>query len=138
MKSIVAGTFNVLHDGHKALIDRAFSIGDNVLICITSDKMASASRKNLNSYDVRKKSVEEYALTKSKPFSIVMIEDMYGPTELISKEDVLVVSEETLENGKKVVQKIKKDYDIDLKLSIIPIVKNKNGTKLSSSDFLKN
>lgn len=136
MKSIVAGTFNVLHSGHKALIDRAFSIADNVLICITSDEMSSPSRNFVNPYYLRKKAVEEYASTKSKGFSVVKIEDMYGPMDRVSEDDVLVVSEETLENGKKVVEKIKEKFDVELKLSIVPIVVKKDGIKLSSSDII--
>ena len=40
MKTAVAGTFNVIHDGHKALFARAFELGTEVCVGITSDAMA--------------------------------------------------------------------------------------------------
>ncbi len=40
----VAGTFDVLHDGHLALLRRAFEVGDEVVVGITSDEMASRNR----------------------------------------------------------------------------------------------
>ena len=40
--SAVAGTFDVLHEGHKALIRRAFEVGDKVFIGMTSDRMAAS------------------------------------------------------------------------------------------------
>ena len=39
-KAAVAGTFDILHDGHKALLSRAFEVGDTVVVGITSDRMA--------------------------------------------------------------------------------------------------
>lgn len=137
MKSIVAGTFNILHDGHKALIDRAFSVGDEVLICVTSDEMSSSSRRFVNPFYLRKKSVAEYAATKSKKFSVIQIDDMYGPLDAFSDGDVLVVSEETLDNGKKVAERIREKLNSELKLSVVPIVKKTDGTKLSSTDILE-
>ena len=41
----VAGTFDVLHDGHKALLKRAFEVGNRVYVGITSDRMASEGRE---------------------------------------------------------------------------------------------
>ncbi len=43
--SAVAGTFNVIHEGHMALLRRAFQLGDRVLIGITSDEMAAQGRE---------------------------------------------------------------------------------------------
>ena len=41
----VAGTFDVLHDGHRALLRRAFESGDRVVVGITTDRMASEGRR---------------------------------------------------------------------------------------------
>ena len=105
MISAAAGTFNILHEGHKALLDRAFEIGDEVFIGITSDRMASSSRDKLNTYYIREKAVRDYAASKKRPFSIFRIDDMYGPDEMMDRVDVLVVSEETLGNGEMVVRR---------------------------------
>ena len=51
MISAVAGTFNILHEGHKALLDRAFEVADQVRIGITSDRMASQGRDSYVSLD---------------------------------------------------------------------------------------
>ena len=135
MISAVAGTFNILHDGHKALLDRAFSIGDKVFIGITSDEMASSSRDFINSYYVREKAVREYAASKEKEFRIFPIDDVYGPDEMMDNVDVLVVSEETLSNGRKVAERAL-ERGRSIELSIVGIVKKDDGSKLSSTDII--
>ena len=135
MIAAVAGTFNILHEGHRALIDRAFSIGDEVYIGITSDAMASVSRRMLNSYYIREKAVKDYALTKNKAFRIFSIDDIYGPDEMMDHVDVLVVSEETLKNGEEVVRRAK-ERGRDMGLSVVGLVKKKDGSKLSSTDIV--
>ena len=136
MISAVAGTFNILHEGHKALLDRAFSIGDEVYIGITSDRMASSSRDFVNSYYIREKAVREYAVTKEKKFSIFSIDDIYGPDEMMDSVDVLVVSQETLANGEKNVRRAF-EKGRRMELSVVDIVKKKDGSKLSSTDVIK-
>ncbi len=135
MISAVAGTFNILHEGHKALLDRAFEIGDEVFIGITSDAMASSSRKKLNTFYIREKAVRDYAVTKKKPFSVFSIDDVYGPDEMMDRVDVLVVSEETLENGRKVVNRAS-ERGRKMELSVVSIVKKSDGGKLSSTDVM--
>ena len=136
MISAVAGTFNILHEGHKALIDRAFSLGDIVYIGITSDAMASKSRDSVNSYYIREKAVREYADAKKKCYRTFRIEDKYGPEEMMDAVDVLVVSEETLENGKEVIKRFSSDSKM-MELSVVSIVKKDDGSKLSSTDIVK-
>lgn len=133
MRAAVAGTFNVLHDGHKALIDRALELGDDVFIGITTDEMASGSRTFLNPYYIRSKAVREYVGSKGRECNIFEISDMYGPESLMNNIDVLVVSEETFENGKKVVQR----FGGKMQLSVVDIVKKTDGTKISSTDIVK-
>ena len=136
MISAAAGTFNILHEGHKSLLDRAFSLGDVVYIGITSDAMASKGRDSVNSYYVREKAVRDYADSKKKKYAIYRIEDKYGPAEMMDSVDVLVVSEETLENGKEVVRRFSTDRK-KMELSVVSIVKKDDGTKLSSTDIVK-
>ncbi len=136
MKVAVAGTFDVLHDGHKALFERAFSLSDDVIIGVTSDRMASLSRSRINPFYLRKKSISDYLISKNKTADIFEIDDMYGPKDRMCEVDVLVVSEETLENGREVVRWRSGFSDTPLELSAVKLVKRTDGEKLSSSDIM--
>ena len=89
----VAGTFNVLHEGHIALLKRAFSLSKDVCIGITSDRMASETRTRVNPYYIREKAVREYLKANNKEADIFCIDDMYGPEDIMADVDVLVVSD---------------------------------------------
>ncbi len=136
MIAAVAGTFNVLHDGHKALLERAFSLSDHVRIGITTDRMASAARTRINPYYLREKAVEEYLRSMNREAEIFPIDDMYGPKDRMIDVDVLVVSEETFDNGRKVVEWRSGISDKVLELSVVSLVKRKDGNKISSTDIM--
>lgn len=136
MIAAVAGTFNVLHDGHKALLERAFSLSDHVRIGITTDRMASAARTRINPYYLREKAVEEYLRSMNREAEIFPIDDMYGPKDRMADVDVLVVSEETFDNGRKVVEWRSGISDKVLELSVVSLVKRKDGNKISSTDIM--
>ena len=59
-KAAVAGTFDILHDGHKALLSRAFEVGDTVVVGITSDRMAGEGREVSVPLHLRKAELERY------------------------------------------------------------------------------
>ncbi len=136
MKAAVAGTFNVLHDGHKSLIDRVFDVGDEIFIGITTDRMSSSSRSITIPYYLREKAVREYASSKSKRFTIFPIEDMFGPKDLMSGIDILVVSEDKMDNGKKVQNWMKENFDKELELSVVPMKLKTDGSYICSTDIL--
>lgn len=137
MISAVAGTFNVLHKGHITLIDRAFDEGDEVFIGITSDEMASKGRDEILPFYMRRKAIEEYLASKGRDAFIFEINDIYGPAEIMDKVDILVVSEETVENGQKVQEWMESRSVPPLKLSVVKIVNNDKGNKLNARDVLK-
>ena len=41
----VAGTFDMLHKGHKALLRKAFEVGERVVIGLTTDEFAARMHK---------------------------------------------------------------------------------------------
>jgi pantetheine-phosphate adenylyltransferase len=96
----IGGTFDVLHDGHKALLKKAYILGD-VLVGLVSDEMAKKAHV-VNTYNSRKKSVTAYikALTGTDPL-IVALNDPYGPT-LEQRFDYIVVSPDTLPTAKEI------------------------------------
>ena len=98
MRIVVGGTFEFLHVGHRELLRRAFELGDEVLIGITSDSFKPGISRG---FEERKKAVEEFVSQFGKPYRIVEINDMYGPT-LEEEFDAIVVSRETRENAERI------------------------------------
>ena len=136
MISAVAGTFNIIHDGHRALLDRAFELGDRVLIGLTSDRMASESRTDVVSFEVRKKALEDCLCARDN-YVIFEIDDIYGPDEIMDTADILVVSEETLDNGKRVNEHRTVRGLRPLEISVVPIVLSYDGKKISASSIME-
>lgn len=132
----VAGTFNVLHEGHIALLKRAFSLSKDVCIGITSDRMASETRTRVNPYYIREKAVREYLKANNRDADIFCIDDMYGPEDIMADVDVLVVSDESMKNGKKVIEWRSTFSDEPLKLSVVRSIEKDDGSKISSSDIM--
>ncbi len=95
MKVVLGGTFEFLHVGHRALLDKAFEMGDEITIGITADGFKKGVKKG---FEERKKEVEEYVKKYGKNFKIVEIHDIFGPT-LEEDFDVIVVSPESKKNA---------------------------------------
>jgi len=97
----IGGTFDILHDGHKALLKKAYSLGE-VTIGLVSDEMARGKALVSNTYDTRQSAVAAYvkALTGTIPV-IVALDDPYGPS-MKEKFDYIVVSPETFRTAKKI------------------------------------
>ena len=93
----VGGTFNILHDGHRALLTRAFELGELIHIGLTSDEFAADSRSlEVRSYKERRKNLLKFVkdLGFERRFTILPITDAYGVT-LEQDLDHIVVSPET-------------------------------------------
>lgn len=136
MISAVAGTFNILHDGHKALLRRAFEVADSVRIGITSDRMASEGRKASVSMELRRREVESFVKGLGQ-YEIFEIDDIYGPAVMMDDVDVLVVSEETLDNGRRVNEERVRRGLPPMELSVVPLMMSDAGEKISASSIME-
>ncbi|MDR3074412.1 MAG: inosine/xanthosine triphosphatase [Candidatus Methanoplasma sp.] len=136
MKSAVAGTFNILHEGHKRLIRRAFDEGDAVIIGITSDEMAADGRRELIPLSIRRKEVESFLRTMDKPWEVTEIEDIYGPRDIMDSADVLIVSEETESRGELLnAERISRGVR-PLDIITVPFVRAYDNEKISSTGVM--
>jgi pantetheine-phosphate adenylyltransferase len=136
-KVAVGGTFDELHRGHKALIDKAFEIGEKVVIGLSSDEFASKMGKphKTATYAERLKELEAF-LEKSglaKRAEIVPLNDSYGLTISGKGLDALVVSKETESTAAK-INKIRTEAGFPpLKIVTISMVPAENSTPISTT-----
>jgi inosine/xanthosine triphosphatase len=141
MKVIIGGTFNCIHDGHKALFDKAFEIGDFVLIGLTSDEMANRSRKLLKiiHFKSREKALIKF-INKNYPgkkIKIHEITEVYNETLTKKVEaDVIVASE-----GKKLIidkiNKIRKKNKLKpLDPILVPYILAEDDTPIKSTKII--
>jgi pantetheine-phosphate adenylyltransferase len=95
----IGGTFDELHKGHRALLLKAFELGDFVQIGLCTDRFARRLRKNheIASYEERLSELQIFLKTRS--FSaraeIMPLDDPYGPTVTNEEIEAIVVSKET-------------------------------------------
>ncbi len=96
MRVVLGGTFDILHDGHEALLRAAFEGQPAfVLIGLTTDRFAGESRPRVNSYIVRERNLKRFLDARRwRPVRIEPIDDPFGPADDLPDLDVLVVSAE--------------------------------------------
>lgn len=97
---MVGGTFDPLHDGHKRLLDRSFSIAGPsgyVVIGLTTDTYASRKLHPIRPFPVRKDDLEQYIRSGNYTarWLIEPLDDRFG-SAVSADFDAIVVSEETL------------------------------------------
>ena len=136
MKVCLGGTFNILHKGHKKLIQEAIKcIGkdDSILIGLTSDEMIK-NKKNQKSYNIRTKNLEIFLQKKGvmKQTEIRKIHDKYGPT-LDEDFDIIIVSSESYNNALEINRIREKNNQKPMKIIKISYVLAKDEKPISST-----
>lgn len=103
MKVVIGGTFGFLHAGHRAIIEKAFEIGDSVYIGLTTDAYVKSKGHGgkLPRYRERKKVLTAFAKSFRKKFEIGALSDKFGPS-ITEDFDAIVVSEETFHTAKEI------------------------------------
>ncbi|KAA0007573.1 MAG: pantetheine-phosphate adenylyltransferase [Thermoplasmata archaeon] len=136
----IGGTFDRLHKGHKALIDKAFEIaGENgwVFIGITKGEIAN-KKKDVLPFNKRIQDVKKYL--KEKGFysqsEIQPIYDKYGPS-IEGDFDAIIVSPETEKVAQEINRIRRKKRKKPLEIINIPFVLAENGSPISSTRIRK-
>jgi len=136
MRVCIGGTFDILHKGHKKLIDKAFELaGKNgfVFIGLTKNKLTK-EKKIIGNIKERQKKLEEYLSEKSfiKKAVIKPINDKYRPT-IEEDFDAIVVSPETFKTAEEINSIRVKKGKKPLKIIKIPFVLADDDKPISST-----
>ncbi len=133
----VGGTFDKFHKGHRALIMKAFEVGEHVLIGLCTDDFALKLGKNheVAPYEDRLKELEAFLKKNnfSGRFRIIPLNDAYGPTISDEEIEAIVVSEETAARAEE-INKIRRERGLKpLNIIVIRMVPAEDRISISST-----
>lgn len=135
----LGGTFNVIHEGHLVLLNKAFEEGDEIYIGLTTDTMASRSRKvPLQDYETRLQNLNNTLdqISGNKPFFVFPLEDPMGRAANGNFE-VIVVSQETVRGAEKINEVRARNGLKPLEIVIIDMVLADDGEPISASRVVR-
>ena len=138
MNVALGGTFDPVHDGHRALFERAFSLGD-VTVGLTDDDLASETRhveRYVRSYTDRKADLraelEPIADEYDRRFEIRPLSEPTG-IAVEPQFDALVVSPETTEGAER-INEIRTERGLEpLAIEVVDHVPADDGKRISST-----
>jgi len=132
----MGGTFDVVHSGHMALLDKAFSISSKVIIGLSSDQLAKKRRKNLTSDYPKRLSLLKSVIEKNFPnssYEISKLENDFGPAVIEGSVKALVVSEETSDKGIH-LNELRAERNLSpVRIVVVPMVLAKDGKAISTT-----
>jgi len=140
-KVCLGGTFDQIHLGHKSLLEMAFSTSDEVIIGLTSDQRANLGRVNqvLHTYEERYINLNDF-LTKtfSEKYSIVKLNDVWGPGIFDKDLEAIIVSEETNDVAIEMNKNRKLKNLGELEVITVPLILAQDGKIISSTRIRNN
>ena len=74
-KVVLGGTFDKLHKGHHALICKAFEVGDQVLIGLSTDNFIKTRRKKhaVAPYDERIRELQKFLTAQGVVLPVILL-----------------------------------------------------------------
>ena len=132
----LGGTFDIIHAGHIAILDKGFSISKKVIIGLTSDELAKKKgKKLLNDFQTRCSKLE-YLLQEKFPnhvFEIAKLDNDFGPAAIEGNVNALVVSEETSSKGDLLNKLRFKQNQSPVTIVMVPMILAKDGNRISTT-----
>jgi pantetheine-phosphate adenylyltransferase len=138
----LGGTFDELHKGHRALLIKAFDIGERVMIGVSSDEFAKKMNKphRTATYEQRTRELRDFLKDQGmlQKAEIIPIDDAYGGV-LLSKDPIeaLVVSKDTKPVALRINEKRKEIGINPLEIIVIDMVPSENQKPISTTRIRK-
>ena len=132
----MGGTFDVIHSGHMALLNKAFSISSKVIIGLSSDQLATKKGKNLDNDYSKRLSLLKSVIEKSFPnsaYEVSKLENDFGPAVIEGSVKALVVSAETSNKGL-LLNELRTERNLPpVKIVVVPMVLAEDGKSISTT-----
>lgn len=137
--SVVGGTFDNLHKGHKHLLEETFKSSKNVTIGLTSDNFLANKKIGgiVENYKTREKNLEDFLKDKQllKRANIVKINDIYGITLDEKEIDAIFVTDDTIENAKEINREREKLGFPFLEIVKVDLIEDERNKTVSSTNI---
>ena len=128
----VGGTFDHFHKGHEKLLNKAFEIGNYIMVGVTSNEFGG-QKGNIEPCSKRMSELEEFLQKFNSRYTVKRLEEPYGPTVHDPQIDAIVVSRETEPVADK-INEIRQEKGIKpLKIFVIGWVLAEDGKPISST-----
>jgi len=132
----LGGTFDIIHVGHLALIEKAIAVSEKIIIGLTSDSFITKNGKSItNNFEKRFENLNNIIRKKfpNCSFEIVQLDDEFGPAVLEDDVDALVVSDETSQKGD-ILNDLRKERNLSpVEIIVVPMKLASDGDKISST-----
>lgn len=130
------GTFDVIHRGHTALLDRAFGVAGRVIVGVAGDGLAARRGKSpALTYAERSAAVGALASSRypGRRCEISRLDDVFGPAVLERRVGALVVSAETEPQGA-VLNGLRAEAGLPpVEVVVVPMVRARDGARISTT-----
>lgn len=133
----LGGTFDRFHKGHRAMLDRAFTVSKTVSIGVATEELYKDKflGGTIEPFTVRKKYVRDYLSKKNwlDRAKIIGFSDFKGPLDKKKSVEGIIVSRQTLPNAIR-INRMREDARIPaLKTIIVEDVLASDGKMISSA-----
>ena len=132
----VGGTFDHFHRGHEKLLNKAFEIGNYIMVGVTSNEFGG-KKGNIEPCSKRMSELEEFLQKFDSRYTVKRLEEPYGPTIHDPQINAIVVSRETEPVAHK-INEIRQEKGIKaLEIFVIDWVLAEDGKPISSTRIRK-